>query len=103
MISLNSSNFKTEVLEYKGVVLVDFFATWCGPCRMLAPFLEEIDNERSDVKVAKLDIDEAENIASDYDVMSVPTMILFKNGEKISTCVGAASKTRINDWINSHI
>ena len=99
---LNKDNF-SDTLKNNKIVVIDFFATWCGPCRMISPFLEEISKEMSDVKIFKVDIDESPEIASSYDVMSVPTLIMFKNGEKVSSCVGAASKTRLVDWINSHI
>lgn len=92
-----------SVVKRDGVVVVDFSATWCGPCRMIAPFLDEISQEMPDIDIYKVDIDEAPEVASQYEVMSVPTLILFKNGEKISTCVGAASKARLTDWIKAHI
>lgn len=102
MKSVGNSNFSSEVLDFSGVVVVDFFATWCGPCRMLTPILEELEEELKDVKFVKIDIDEAEDIAADYDIMSVPTLLLFKNGDVVSTCVGSTSKSRVIDWINSH-
>lgn len=102
MKSVGNSNFSSEVLDFSGVVVVDFFATWCGPCRMLTPILEELEDELKDVKFVKIDIDEAEDIAADYDIMSVPTLLLFKNGDVVSTCVGSTSKSRVIDWINSH-
>lgn len=99
---LNSSGFK-NALDSNDIVVIDFSATWCGPCRMIAPFLEEIEKEMPEIKIFKVDIDEDPDLATDYDVMSVPTLILFKKGEKVSTCVGAASKARLIDWIKSHI
>lgn len=99
---LNSDNFDAA-LKDNSIVVVDFFATWCGPCRMISPFLEEISKEMSGLKIFKVDIDKSPDIASNYDVMSVPTLIMFKNGEKVSSCIGAASKARLVDWINSHI
>ena len=102
MKSVDSSNFSSEVLNFGGVVVVDFFATWCGPCRMLVPILEELEEELDDVKIVTLNIDDAEDIAADYDIMSVPTLLLFKDGEVVSTCVGSTSKSRVLDWINSH-
>ncbi|GHT97507.1 thioredoxin [Alphaproteobacteria bacterium] len=100
MLLTNDKNFETDVLE-KDLVVVDFYADWCGPCRMISPFLEEIQAELS-IDVVMVNIDESPNIASTYNVMSIPTLIIFKNGEKISTNVGAASKGRIIDWIKSH-
>lgn len=99
---LSGENFKTTLASHE-VVVVDFFATWCGPCRMIAPFLEEISQEIQEVKIFKVDIDQAPDIASEYGIMSVPTLILFKNGQKVSSCVGGASKTRLLDWIKSHL
>lgn len=96
----NSANFKEEVLD-KPMVLVDFYADWCGPCRMILPLLEEVQTELG-IEILKVNIDESPDIASEYEVMSIPTLIIFKNGEKISVNVGAASKARIIDWIKSH-
>lgn len=100
MILTNEQNFKDDVLS-KEFVLVDFYADWCGPCRMILPFLEEIQGELG-VDIVKVNIDESPNIASEYDVMSIPTLAIFKNGEKISVNVGAASKARLIDWINAN-
>jgi thioredoxin 1 len=94
------SNFEKDVLE-EDRILVDFYADWCGPCRMIGPFLEEIQSEMG-IKMVKVNIDESPEIASNYGVMSIPTLIIFKNGEKISTNVGAASKARLIDWIKSN-
>ena len=102
MKSVDSSNFSYEVLNFGGVVVVDFFATWCGPCRMLVPILEELEKELDDVKIVTLNIDDAEDVAADYDIMSVPTLLLFKSGEVVSSCVGSTSKSRVLDWISSH-
>lgn len=96
----NENSFSADVLE-KDFVLVDFFADWCGPCRMISPFLEEIQDEMN-IEIFKVNIDESPNIASKYGVMSIPTLAIFKKGEKISVNVGAASKARIIDWIKSH-
>ena len=96
----NEENFEKDVLS-KDFAVVDFFADWCGPCRMIAPFLDEIQTENN-VEIFKINIDENPNIASSYSVMSIPTLIIFKKGEKISTQVGSASKARLTDWINSH-
>jgi thioredoxin 1 len=100
MILTNEANFESDVLN-KDFVLVDFYADWCGPCRMMLPLLEEIQSELS-IDIVKIDIDESSSIASKYDVMSIPTLIIFKNGEKISVNVGAASKARIIDWVKKN-
>ena len=96
----NDANFQDDVLN-KDFVLVDFYADWCGPCRMILPFLEEIQNELN-IDIVKVNIDNSPDIASQYEVMSIPTLIIFKNGEPVSTNVGAASKARLIDWIKSH-
>lgn len=83
-------------------VLVDFFATWCGPCKMLTPVLEEMASERTDVKIVKMDVDECPELSKKYAVMSVPTLMLFKNGEVISTEHGFMPKPMLEDWINKN-
>lgn len=83
-----------------GKVLVDFYADWCGPCQMLAPILEQLAEEQSDVKIVKLNVDEAQNIAAEYRVMSIPTMILFENGQVVDQKVGVLSKEDITTWIS---
>ena len=93
-VILNNDNFKAEVLDAKGLVLVDFWATWCGPCKMLAPTVSEIADEyEGKVKVCKLDVDQAMDIAMSYGVASIPTLILFKDGESVKKSVGVVSKT----------
>ena len=96
----NEADFQSDVLD-KDFAVVDFYADWCGPCRMILPFLEEIQNETG-ITVVKVNIDESPSIAAKYEVMSIPTLIIFKNGEKVSSTVGAASKARLQDWIKSH-
>lgn len=83
-----------------GEVLVDFFATWCGPCRMLSPILEEISSDRSSIKVVKIDVDECPNLARNFGVMSVPTLYLFKNGKEVAKKNGFMSKEDLIDWLN---
>lgn len=100
VIQTNEKNFKQDVLD-KDFVIVDFYADWCGPCRMILPYLDEIASELG-VDIVKVNIDESPNIASEYNVMSIPTIIIFKKGEKVSTNVGAASKARLVDWIEAH-
>lgn len=93
MIILNEANFEVEALRSEQPVLVDFFATWCPPCRKLAPIVEEIAEDYAGrVKVAKLNIDEARSVAIKYGVSSIPTLILFKNGEPIDRIVGYVPK-----------
>lgn len=104
MIIVNSENFASEVLDSPIPVLVDFFATWCGPCRMLAPVLESVAEDYEDkVKFVKLDVDDATDIAKDYSVMSIPTLIIFKNGEEAAKTVGALGAEALEEWIDSSI
>ena len=84
-----------------GTVLVDFFATWCGPCKMLGTVLEQLKEDRADGKIVKIDVDECSELAKNYGVMSVPTMILFENGKMIDKKIGFMSKEEITNWIES--
>jgi thioredoxin 1 len=92
---VTDNNFAAEVLESPQPVLVDFWAPWCGPCRIIAPHLEELDNERDDMTVVKLNVDENPQVAAKYGIMSIPTLILFKNGEVAKQVVGALPKARL--------
>ena len=93
-MKLDSSNFD-QVLAQEKPVLVDFWATWCGPCRMIAPFIDEIANERSDIKVAKINVDEDPELAVQYQVMSIPMLLVIKDGKVINQAVGAMPKEKI--------
>lgn len=101
VIHLTSENFEQEVLKSDIPVLVDFWADWCGPCKRLGPIVEEAANEVADVKICKVNIDEEDSLALKYRVMSIPTLILFKNGEKAATSVGAISKSELMEFIRS--
>jgi thioredoxin 1 len=92
---VTDANFKAEVLDSETPVLVDFWAPWCGPCRVVHPILEEMANERDDVKIVSLNVDENQDTASAYDVLSIPTMILFKGGDAAKRVVGAMPKKRL--------
>ena len=91
-IKITKDNFEAEVLKSDKPVLVDFWATWCGPCRMVGPILEEIAGERDDIKIGKVDVDEERELAGQFGVMSIPTMIVFKDGEAVNKQVGAVPK-----------
>ena len=90
--NLNVENFEKEILNNEGIALVDFYATWCGPCKMIAPIIHDIANESTDVTVGKVDIDESLALAEKYGVASVPTLIIFKNGQEQERLVGFTSK-----------
>ena len=92
---VTDTTFQAEVLESETPVLVDFWAPWCGPCRVIAPSLEEIAGEREDLRIVKLNVDDNQATAARYDVMSIPTLILFKNGEPAHKIVGALPKSRL--------
>jgi thioredoxin 1 len=92
---VTDNNFQAEVLENDKPVLVDFWAPWCGPCRVIAPSLEEIAEEREDVRIVKLNVDDNQETAARYQVMSIPTLILFKGGEPAHQIIGAMPKSRL--------
>ncbi len=102
---LSSSNFDSVVSSNNAIVLVDFWAAWCGPCRMMLPILDEIANELSGVKnfkICKVNVDNEPEIATKYRVTSIPFFVLFKNGKPFATKVGGSSKTVFLDWIKSN-
>ncbi len=102
--TVTDQSFATDVLGSDGPVLVDFWAEWCGPCRMIAPALEEISKEMGErVTVAKLNIDDNPDAPARYGVRGIPTMILFKNGEPAATKVGAAPKSALQNWLEGQL
>lgn len=98
-MEFNDQNFETEVLNFQGVALVDFFATWCGPCQVQGLIIEELAAEMAGrpVKIGKVNVDQSPNTAQKFDVMSIPTLILFKNGKAVETLVGLQSKDALKE------
>jgi thioredoxin 1 len=104
MITVTDSSFEAEVLQANTLVLVDFWAEWCGPCKMLAPILETIAEEfAGKVKFAKVNVDENNIALAGYDIRGIPTLILFKDGEIVATKVGMISKAQLVDFINTNL
>ncbi len=95
VININNNNFQDEVMHSEKLVLLDFWASWCGPCRMVSPIVDEIAAERSDIKVCKINVDEQPELAAQFGVMSIPTLVVMKNGKVINQAVGARPKAQI--------
>lgn len=101
--SLTDSQFSENVLNSKGLVLVDFWAEWCGPCRQLGPILEAIDEEMGEsVTIYKMNVDDSPKTASQFGIRSIPTMFLFKDGKQVDTKVGLSTQSTISSWIESY-
>ena len=103
VITITKENFEAEVLKSAQPVLLDFWAAWCGPCRMLSPIVDEVAEERTDVKVGKVNVDEQPDLAAEFGVMSIPTLIVFKNGEEVDRSVGALPKARLQALLEKHL
>ena len=99
ILKVNSENFEEEVLNSKNTVLVDFYADWCGPCKMLSPVIDQIAEENQDIKVVKVNVDNAQDLAMKYQVMSIPTLVVIKEGKETHRSVGLRDKAKIVNMI----
>ena len=99
----NEGNFSDLVLKSEKPVLVDFWAQWCGPCKAIAPMLDEISQENADVKIVKIDVDQNQSLAKTYGIRSIPSLYLFKDGEVVSTKLGAGSKVALSNWLENQL
>lgn len=99
VLNINKSNFEAEVLQSEQKVLLDFWAPWCAPCRMLTPIVDEIATERPDLKVVKVNVDEEVELAAEYGIMSIPTLVVFEKGEVVNKITGARPKEAILEMI----
>lgn len=104
ILHLTSADFKEQIIDYEGVALVDFWAPWCGPCQMVGPVLEELEKEMGEkVKVAKINVDEEGALGQEYQIMSIPAVFVFKNGEVVERLIGAMAKENYMEAINKHL
>lgn len=102
VFEINDAEFKSSVTDHEGTVLVDFWAPWCGPCKQLSPVIDEVAETMSDkVKFVKINIDDNPEVASELGIRSIPTLMLFKNGQKVETRLGAMSKVALEEWLSS--
>ena len=105
ILNLSDKDFEEKVLKNKNIVLCDFWAEWCGPCKQITPILEELSNEykENNLTIAKVNIDDNPETPSKFGIMSIPTLMLFKEGKLVSTQVGLQEKSTLKEWINEHI
>ena len=103
VVYATDANFEEVVLKSEVPVLVDFWATWCGPCKMIAPILDELSMERSDIKIVKIDVDESQETAKKFAVRSIPTLYIFSKGKVEASKMGASSKAALSAWIDGNI
>ena len=99
-VILTDANFEAEVLQHQGLVMVDFWATWCGPCKMIAPIVEQVAEERTDITVCKVNVDEQEELAVKFGIQSIPTLVLVKNGVETGRAVGYRDYKGVTDFID---
>ena len=99
IIKVNSQNFEEEVIKSEKPVLIDFYADWCGPCKMVSPIIDEIAEENSEIKVVKVNVDDSQDLAMKYQVMSIPTLVVIKNGEEVNRSVGLIDKSQVANLI----
>ena len=99
VLNVTSANFQEEVLNSEKTVLIDFYADWCGPCKMFSPVVEAVANENEDIKVVKVNVDNAQDLAIQYQVMSIPTVVIIKDGKEINRNVGMASKSQLLEMV----
>ena len=103
-LELNDNNFQTEVAEFDGVALVDFWAPWCGPCRMMTPIIDSLSEKlKGQVKIAKINVDESPNLASKFSIATIPTMVFFKKGEAVHSFTGATTEADLENQIKEHL
>ena len=102
-VNITDENFEAKVLKSEKPILVDFWAEWCGPCKQISPILEEIANEKDNLNILKLNIDENPTTPQKYNVRGIPTLMLFKDGKLIDTKIGSLPKSSLEDWINSYL
>ncbi len=96
---ISSKEFSVEVLQSREPVLIDFYADWCGPCKMLSPIIDEVAQENDDIKVVKVNVDESSDIALEYKVMSIPTLVVIKNGQEVARSIGVIDKSEIKNML----
>ncbi len=101
VIKLNAENFENEIKNYAGVALIDFYADWCGPCKMVSPIVDEIAEEHPEFKICKVNVDEAQSLAAEFSVMSIPTLVVMKNGDMADSHIGLTSKSAIVDMLEN--
>ena len=99
VLNITCNNFEEEVLKSDTTVLVDFYADWCGPCKMLSPIIDSIAKENNNIKVVKVNVDDAQDLAIKYQVMSIPTVVIIKNGQEVNRSVGLVNKSKIEELV----